>query len=114
VTAILVDALIIMVNQPFFPWDRRHPAGSFKTGRHKTCPYQQLTSTGFAITDSTGQLAGQSALFNEPLIAALHIVETIVSAPELLANLLEAAGGYPCRATPSHRHQPPGRGFRVA
>ena len=52
----------------------------------------KLTSAGFAITDSTGQLAGHSALFNEPLIAALHVVESIVSAPESLANLLEAAG----------------------
>ncbi|HYN22114.1 MAG TPA: hypothetical protein VE078_14230 [Thermoanaerobaculia bacterium] len=52
----------------------------------------KLTPAGFAITDSTGQLAGHSALFDERLIGALHIVETIVSAPESLANLLEAAG----------------------
>ena len=41
-----------------------------------------LTSAGFAITDATGQLAGHSALVNEPLIAALHVVESIVSAPK--------------------------------
>jgi len=52
----------------------------------------KLTAAGFAITDSAGQLAGHSALFNKPLVAALHIVESIISAPESLANLLEAAG----------------------
>jgi hypothetical protein len=32
------------------------------------------------------------ALFDESLIEALHVVETLVRAPESLANLLEAAG----------------------
>jgi hypothetical protein len=50
------------------------------------------TSTGYAITDSTGQLAGHTALFDERLINALHVVEKIISAPESLADLLEAAG----------------------
>lgn len=52
----------------------------------------KMTSAGFAVTDSTGQLASHSALFNEPLIAALHVLESIVSSPESLANLLEGAG----------------------
>jgi hypothetical protein len=47
---------------------------------------------GYEIFDSAGQPAGQVALFNEPLIAALHVVEKIISSPESLANLLEGAG----------------------
>jgi len=46
----------------------------------------KMTSAGFAVTDSTGQLAGHVALFNEPLIAALHVVELIISSPDSLAD----------------------------
>lgn len=53
---------------------------------------QNATSAGYAVTDSTGELAGHFAYFDERLLAALHIVETIVSAPEALANLMEASG----------------------
>lgn len=39
-----------------------------------------------------GEPVGHLALFDESLIDALHVVETLVRAPESLANLLEAAG----------------------
>jgi len=48
---------------------------------------------GFLLEMGSGcEPAGHLALFDENLIAALHVVETLVRAPESLANLLEAAG----------------------
>jgi hypothetical protein len=53
---------------------------------------ERATSAGYAVTDAAGQLAGHIAHFDERIIAALHVVEMIVSSPESLADLLEAAG----------------------
>ena len=70
-------------------------AAAVLPGTGRDAPFrlaERTTSAGFAVTDSSGQLAGHIALFNEPLVAALHVVELIVSSPESLADLLEAAG----------------------
>ncbi|HEV2854829.1 MAG TPA: hypothetical protein VHC97_18690 [Thermoanaerobaculia bacterium] len=48
---------------------------------------------GFLVeTGNGGEPLGHLAFFDENLIAALHVVETLVRSPESLANLLEAAG----------------------
>lgn len=48
---------------------------------------------GFTLeTGNGGEPVGHLSLFDESLIEALHVVETLVRAPESLANLLEAAG----------------------
>jgi hypothetical protein len=48
---------------------------------------------GFPVRDAGGQLAGHLLLFDEPLITALHVLESVLRSLESLANLLEAAGG---------------------
>jgi hypothetical protein len=48
---------------------------------------------GFAVEAGNGsQTVGHLELFDENLIAALHVVERLVRLPEALANVLEAAG----------------------
>jgi hypothetical protein len=48
---------------------------------------------GFAVeAGNGGQRVGHLELFDENLIAALHVVERLVRSPEALANVLEAAG----------------------
>jgi hypothetical protein len=48
---------------------------------------------GFAVeTGNGGEVVGHTALFDENLIAALHVAESLARSPEALANLLEAAG----------------------
>jgi hypothetical protein len=48
---------------------------------------------GFAIeTGNGGEPPGHSALFDERLIEALHVVERLVRSPEALAHVMEAAG----------------------
>jgi hypothetical protein len=48
---------------------------------------------GFAIeTGNGGEPVGHSALFDERLIEALHVVERLVRSPEALAHVMEAAG----------------------
>ena len=48
---------------------------------------------GFAIeTGNGGEPVSHSALFDERLIEALHVVERLVRSPEALAHVMEAAG----------------------
>jgi hypothetical protein len=43
-------------------------------------------------TGNGGEPVGHSALFDERLIEALHVVERLVRSPEALAHVMEAAG----------------------
>jgi len=55
--------------------------------------HKEAGPEGFLLeTGNGGEPLGHLALFDESLIEALHVVETLVRAPESLANLLEAAG----------------------
>ena len=48
---------------------------------------------GYAVEHGpTGEPAGHLELFDEKLVDALHVVETLLRSPESLAHLLEAAG----------------------
>ena len=48
---------------------------------------------GFAVeTANGGEVVGHLDLFDERLIEALHVVESLARSPEALADLLEAAG----------------------
>ncbi|HKI02718.1 MAG TPA: hypothetical protein VKK31_12130 [Thermoanaerobaculia bacterium] len=48
---------------------------------------------GFAVASGNGgEVVGHAALFDENLIAALHVAEVLTRSPESLADLLEAAG----------------------
>jgi hypothetical protein len=48
---------------------------------------------GFAVeTGNGGEIVGFSALFDEGLISALHVAESLARSPESLATFLEAAG----------------------
>jgi hypothetical protein len=48
---------------------------------------------GFAVeTGNGGEVIGHLELFDERLIEALHVAESLVRSPEALASLLEAAG----------------------
>jgi hypothetical protein len=47
---------------------------------------------GYAVELGTGGLVGHLDLFDENLIAALHVVDALVRSPAALADLLEAAG----------------------
>ena len=49
-------------------------------------------SQGFAIETPDGELVGHCALFDENLIAALSLGDSLLRLPECLAGLLEAAG----------------------
>ena len=46
---------------------------------------------GYAVVAS-GELVGHLALFDDQVIAGLHVAEMLVRSPESLARLLEAAG----------------------
>jgi len=48
---------------------------------------------GYPLLNLAGETAGSLRHFDQPLAAALHVVETLLRSPEALANLLEAAGG---------------------
>jgi hypothetical protein len=55
--------------------------------------FKDLGPDGFAVeTGNGGQIVGHLDLFDERLIEALHVVASLVRAPEALANVLEAAG----------------------
>ena len=48
---------------------------------------------GFAIeAGESGEVVGHSALFDESLIAALHMADSLARSPESLASFLEAVG----------------------
>jgi len=47
---------------------------------------------GYPVRDHAGDIVGHLLLFDEPLISALHVLESVLRSPEALANLLEAAG----------------------
>jgi len=65
------------------------------TGREKAFRLcQGAEGAGYAVeAGAGGGVVGYLALFDEPLVAAAHVVECLVRQPESLANLLEAAGG---------------------
>jgi hypothetical protein len=53
----------------------------------------EAAPSGFAIeAGHGGEVVGFSALFDEGLIAALHVAESLARSPESLAAFLEAAG----------------------
>jgi hypothetical protein len=55
--------------------------------------HKEAGPDGFALeTGNGGELAGYSALFDERLVEALHVVACLVRSPEALANVLAAAG----------------------
>lgn len=48
---------------------------------------------GFLLSAGNGgEAVGVTKLFDEKLVEALHVVESLIRSPEALANLLEAAG----------------------
>ena len=47
---------------------------------------------GYAVELGTGGVVGHLELFDEGLIAALHVVDSLLRSPAALADLLEAAG----------------------
>jgi hypothetical protein len=49
-------------------------------------------SGGFAVESLRGEMVGRCELFDESLIQALHVAESLLRNPEGLASLLEAAG----------------------
>jgi hypothetical protein len=53
--------------------------------------HKESGPTGFAI-ETGGRVVGHSALFDEGLIAALHMADSLARSPESLASFLEAVG----------------------
>ena len=64
------------------------------TGREAAFRLQKEAGPeGFLVETGNGaEPVGHLALFDESLIDALHVVESLTRSPEALANLLEAAG----------------------
>ena len=53
--------------------------------------HQESGPAGFAI-ETGGEVIGHSTLFDESLIAALHMADSLARSPESLASFLEAVG----------------------
>jgi hypothetical protein len=53
--------------------------------------HKEAGPVGFAI-EAGGEVMGHSALFDESLIAALHVADSLARSPESLASFLEAVG----------------------
>jgi hypothetical protein len=53
---------------------------------------KERESGGFAVESLGGEVVGHCELFDESLIQALHVAESLLRHPEGLASLLEAAG----------------------
>jgi hypothetical protein len=49
-------------------------------------------SGGFAVESARGEIVGRCELFDETLISALHLAESLLRNPEGMADFLEAAG----------------------
>lgn len=47
---------------------------------------------GFAVQTASGEVVGHCELFDETLILALHLAESLLRSPEGMADFLEAAG----------------------
>ncbi|MFL6233541.1 MAG: hypothetical protein ACJ76N_10445 [Thermoanaerobaculia bacterium] len=47
---------------------------------------------GFAVESARGEIVGRCELFDENLIQALHMAESLLRSPEGMASFLEAAG----------------------
>ena len=64
------------------------------TGREAAFHLQKDAGPGgfLVALGNGGEPVGHLALFDESLIDALHVVESLTRSPEALANLLEAAG----------------------
>jgi hypothetical protein len=55
--------------------------------------HKEPVPAGYAVeAGNGGEVVGHAALFDENLIAALHVADVLTRSPESLANLLEAAG----------------------
>jgi hypothetical protein len=55
--------------------------------------HKEAGASGFAIeAGSGGEVVGRSGLFDEALIAALHVADGLARSPESLASFLEAVG----------------------
>jgi hypothetical protein len=55
--------------------------------------HKEPVPAGYAVESGNGgEVVGHAALFDENLIAALHVADVLTRSPESLANLLEAAG----------------------
>ena len=54
--------------------------------------HKESGPAGFAIEAGDGEVVGHSALFDENLIAALHMADSLARSPESLASFLEAVG----------------------
>jgi hypothetical protein len=53
---------------------------------------KEKTDEGFSLTTAAGESAGHLELFDENLVAALHVLDSLIRTPESLAWILEAAG----------------------
>jgi hypothetical protein len=53
--------------------------------------HKESGHAGFSI-ETGGEVVGHSALFDESLIAALHMADSLARSPESLASFLEAVG----------------------
>ncbi len=63
------------------------------TGRDAAFRLQKESGPdGFAIEAGGGEVVGCSGLFDESLIAALHVADSLARSPESLASFLEAVG----------------------
>jgi hypothetical protein len=53
---------------------------------------KERTDAGFALEAADGEEAGSLDLFDQSLVEALHVADSLIRAPRSLACLLEAAG----------------------
>jgi hypothetical protein len=53
---------------------------------------KERSSEGFAVVTAAGEAAGHCDLFEESLVAALHVRDSLHRSPEALAWFMEAAG----------------------
>jgi hypothetical protein len=53
---------------------------------------RERTEEGFAVETLDGEASGQMELFDENLVSALHVTDSLVRSPYAFACLLEAAG----------------------
>ncbi len=63
------------------------------TGREAAFRLQKEAGpSGYAVTESGGEVAGHLQLFDEKLVDALNVLDALLRSPEALAGVLEAAG----------------------
>jgi hypothetical protein len=54
--------------------------------------HKERGSQGFAVESTRGEIVGRCGLFDENLIQALHMAESLLRSPDGMAFFLEAAG----------------------